>query len=178
MVAHCCQHGLSGLPCGGQDLHGLCRSSVQQVAGRAYRRARRGAEALKQDMTNVVRLFRNVILGCLIGVRVAGSPLNSTALLPGTFDFDRFGSCKGKSSRREGIRARLDWQSRLQPWSLKNSPFLWRFVTAQQLQIRRGQWAGAKAFIPFINTSSGKGWQGTVGQGMKWPSAHISSGCV
>lgn len=59
MVAHCCQHSLSRLPRGGQNLHGLRRSPVQQVAGRAYGRARRSTKGLNQDMTNVVRLFRS-----------------------------------------------------------------------------------------------------------------------
>lgn len=57
MVAHCRQHSLSRLPRAGQDLHGLRRGPVQQVAGCAYGRARRSTEGLNQDMTNVVRLL-------------------------------------------------------------------------------------------------------------------------
>lgn len=66
MVAHCRQHGLRRLPRGGQNLHGLRGSPVQQVAGRARGGARRGAVGLNRDMTSVVRLLQSVTLGCLM----------------------------------------------------------------------------------------------------------------
>lgn len=66
MVAHCRQHGLRRLPRGGQNLHSLRRSPVQQVARRAHRGAQRGTVGLKQDMTTVVRLSGSLIFGGLI----------------------------------------------------------------------------------------------------------------
>lgn len=66
MVAHCRQHGLRGLPRGGQNLHSLRRGPVQQVARRAHRGAHRGTVGLNQDMTTVVRLLGSVIFGGLI----------------------------------------------------------------------------------------------------------------
>lgn len=48
MVAHCRQHGLRRLPRGGQNLHGLRGSPVQQIAGRARGGARRGTVGLNR----------------------------------------------------------------------------------------------------------------------------------
>lgn len=53
MVAHRRQHGLRRLPRGGQHLHGLGGSPVQQVAGRARGGARRGTLGLNGEHDQV-----------------------------------------------------------------------------------------------------------------------------
>lgn len=82
MVAHGRQHGLRRLPRGGQNLHGLRRSPVQQVPSRTHGGASRGTVALNRDTTDAVCV--------ILGVCESGSQLKIPKIaprwFPGTFD--------------------------------------------------------------------------------------------
>lgn len=82
MVPHGRQHGLRGLPRGGQNLHGLRRSPVQQVACRAHVGAAGSTLALNRDMTDAIC----VILVVCESVSQLEVPKIAPRWFPGTFD--------------------------------------------------------------------------------------------